>query len=156
MLCPHCNRKYKSEKKWVDHLGRNHGVTDPTLPETVHVDKNPSGCASNNRLISNERLKEAQRKRQIERDAKDAAEAELRKKFKTAVIDSESGRLEIQMRVKDHPGECVFCFDENTNAACVPCGHAYFHYDCLAEWVDAHKTCPFCREHVTMALKIYQ
>ena len=30
-----CNRKYKTEKKWLQHMQKQHPTLEPVLPETV-------------------------------------------------------------------------------------------------------------------------
>ena len=49
--------------------------------------------------------------------------------------------------------ECSICFDKESNAACVPCGHTGFCYDCLTSWKETKHDCPICRCALAQVLR---
>jgi len=157
-LCPHanCNRKYKLEKTCVQHQIKVHGAKQPILPEASIVAKSKSGCASNRRVREDSKLNEARRLRELEREAKRKAEEVLVQRHGADFVNQEELALSIKQRVRDRPGECAICLENGTDAACVPCGHAYFCFGCLSEWTNNKGSCPFCRQETSMVLKLYQ
>ena len=151
-LCPQpgCNRKYKSDKRWFGHVTGDHGMPADSvaLPERSHVPKTKSGCATNRRLFQKAHFEAARKMRQLKRDAEARAEEEIRKRYG-------HDYLAIQDRVRENPEDCAICMDAPRDAACVPCGHAYFCHACLEEWHRERGNCPYCRKQTDVALKLF-
>lgn len=49
---------------------------------------------------------------------------------------------------KDSQDECVICQSFITVGSLTPCGHK-FCKACLDEWLELHKACPICKNHIT-------
>ncbi len=57
---------------------------------------------------------------------------------------------------EEEDNDCSICMERQCNAALVPCGHLKFCYECGDHLVKANKECPYCRQPVTMCMKIYK
>ena len=50
---------------------------------------------------------------------------------------------------------CVVCMDAEKTHVFVPCGHVCACAECSAHVMSSAATCPYCRTHATMAVRIY-
>jgi hypothetical protein len=133
-LCSHmgCNKKYQTDRGYIKHVMGVHGEQEPVLPDAVEL-KSKSGHRTNTMLITQQQIEAAKKRKQEQAD-----------------VESQ-----ILSRVATLSGDCCICMEEGMDGACVPCGHAFFHYHCLLQWVEYRNTCPFCRGHVAQVIKIY-
>ena len=63
---------------------------------------------------------------------------------------SEMQRLERVRASGDEDGTCAPCmegFQLNQPLIRLPCSHLY-HRDCIAKWLENHRTCPTCRDRL--------
>lgn len=45
--------------------------------------------------------------------------------------------------------DCCICLSNHEETALLlPCEHRNFHFTCVSEWLEKHKTCPICRASV--------
>ena len=95
--------------------------------------------------------REEERKRKEDREQRERQEEIEQQRLATLRAQIEAERLQ---RIKDKPSECAICFERHANAAAIPCGHAYFCYECLTKYQQ--KGCPFCRAKIERALRLYQ
>ena len=40
---------------------------------------------------------------------------------------------------------CVICSEDVSEGTLLPCGHAYFHRECVGRWFMESLSCPVCR-----------
>mmetsp|Transcript_116657 Transcript_116657/g.238631 ORF Transcript_116657/g.238631 Transcript_116657/m.238631 type:complete len:491 (+) Transcript_116657:153-1625(+) len=78
------------------------------------------------------------------------ATADLSVLFQTkSLLASEEtdARLVRLAREKAAEGSCIICFEDKPNIATLCCGKPV-HFNCLAEWLRSHSTCPQCRSNL--------
>ncbi len=46
------------------------------------------------------------------------------------------------------PCECLICRQTLTIGVAIPCGHNFFHPNCLSVYWDLHPNCPICRAEI--------
>jgi len=179
-LCkqPGCNRKYKTPKGWITHMQEDHNKKDQILilPSPVAIGKRaneevggvhiPKNIRINNEAFYIERAIEArieqeQREAAARQEAIRRAEAESREQFlleqqlRKEILETSQ---QIQNYVRENPDTCTICMENASNAAVVPCGHAYFCYECITEYLESfsHRGCPFCRGKMDNVIRIYK
>lgn len=124
-----CNRKYKTEAKWLNHLEKAHGIVDPDfIPDKILVTK---GVQTKNDSVISERLRNIKTKQ-------------------NEAVDN-LNKLSEMIAMKEM--SCYICTapDAIPDMVAVPCGHGGV---CLA--CSQHlKKCPKCRARVNQYIKIF-
>lgn len=158
LLCDHdgCNRKYKTEVKWLRHVQTAHGDkcgVDFTLPEWIEVDnKNNRNNSSASLVYDHNKSLEEARVRRAAQGAKERLAEELGNKC----YEDNALVREAQKIVVEKVAECVICFDGAQNALCFPCMHAVFCLPCITSVFNRSKICPICRADISWAREIFQ
>ena len=177
-----CNKKYKTQDKFINHLLESHQITNPIIGEPIEITKDNKKIIETNRNNSKKQeqrdqlIKEIEQKKQIELLAKKDAEERYKEeqiqhyrqleqiKLK---LDADKLRLEqlhiemmtrIQKNIEQNKhNECVICTDKPAEMALVPCGHKNICQECVLEYMEkySHKGCPLCRMHIQSVVKIY-
>ncbi|XWV25427.1 putative E3 ubiquitin-protein ligase XBAT35-like [Tupanvirus deep ocean] len=178
-----CNRKYVTKSKLLKHLLDAHEIikseNEITEPVEITKDNKKDIEANKNKTKQNElveeRLKEINRKKQLELDAKAEAERELKEKYLAQYKKIEQSKLElerkqieldkkwldiiakVQERLKENSSECSLCVEEPADTACVPCGHKNFCRECIENYLKSYRSngCPVCRQKIDSLIKIY-
>jgi hypothetical protein len=65
---------------------------------------------------------------------------------KKAVLAAEETDARLVRLARENAAEsvCLICLDENPNISTLCCGKP-IHFNCLAEWLSSHSSCPQCR-----------
>lgn len=61
--------------------------------------------------------------------------------------------LQKRLQEKSEAALCTICY-RAPNSHITSCGHAFCE-ECILKWVSEHQRCPYCREIVSRATKVY-
>lgn len=130
-----CNRKYKSETKWLHHLQLNHGITEPShIPDRVAGD---SGKNPNKPQFSVSEKMEKLKKQQ----------EELQRLIdQTNVLTETSEPIQRVERLN----RCNICLESGQFESMMiarQCGHGGFCSTCISSY--GLQKCPVCRADTT-------
>ena len=178
-----CNRKYITKNKLIKHLLDTHEIikTDNDIGDAVEVtnENKKQVEAKKNKVkrdeIQEEKIKEINKKKQLELEAKLEAEKEFKQNNIDKFKELEKNKLLLQQkqieldkkwtsivslvheRIAKNSTDCSICVEEMADTACVPCGHKNFCRSCIDNYLKSYNKngCPVCRQEVKSLVKIY-
>lgn len=133
-----CNKKYKTEKKWLEHLMGAHGVTEPTqVPDKIDVVK---GIQTKNASVVQEDVQniiDRVRDRQQQLKAEHTALCES-----VTTTEREKETLKVQLEtIEAEREEILKQYEQKQKHTCNVC---YTDTYAGAQCFDGHFTCPEC------------
>ncbi len=163
-----CNRKYITAKNWLNHMEKEHNITDAALPS---LENN-----NNSKRVLRVKRERVQRQKQSDEKTVKALEEQLRS-MSQRVTNAESSASETakkeretrnlledaKRRLEFTDGEtvasgtedCVICMINQTTTAIIPCGHTAFCGACADTLKKRRDKCPICRGGIQQTQRLF-
>ena len=150
-----CNRKYLTANNWMNHMVKEHGLTNIALPP----------LEKNNTSKGTRRIKPEKIRKQRTKDQNDLVtlQSTLHSMSEQLKEDLRKQLVNIKQRLELTEGEsvatgtedCVICMVSSTTTAIIPCGHTAFCVEC-ADLLQKRKTpCPICRGPIQHVQRLF-